>query len=88
MRIDVFEDLLKCKYNRKSQHNMPFDERFQNVKGMYSFNYRIEGKTILLVDDIKTTGASLDECAKQLLLAGAEHIYCITGLVTVKKGKK
>lgn len=89
LKLDIFEDLLSCKYNKKSQHDMPFNERFQNIKGMYNFNYRIEGKTVLLVDDIKTTGASLDECAKQLLLAGAEHIYCITGLITVnKKGKK
>lgn len=87
--LKVYDGLLSCKYRRKSQHNMPIKERFKNIKGMYSTNYKITGKTVLLVDDIKTTGASFDECAKQLLLAGADNVYCVSGLITVaEKGKK
>ncbi len=86
--LKVYYGLLSCKYVSKSQHNMPIKERFSNVKGLYSTNYKVTGKTILLVDDIKTTGASLDECAKQLLLAGAENVYCVSGLISqAKKGK-
>ncbi len=89
LEVKIFEDLLSSKYSSKIQHDLSFKERFFNIKGRYSFNYNITGKTILLVDDIKTTGATLDECAKQLLLAGADSVYCVTGLITQsKKGKK
>ncbi len=88
LNLRVYDRLLSCKYRNKSQHNMLIKERFKNIKGMYSTNYKITGKTVLLVDDIKTTGASFDECAKQLLLAGADNVYCISGLITVaEKGK-
>lgn len=74
----------------KVQHTLKIDQRFKNVKGKYKANKNINlnGKTVLLVDDIKTTGATLDECAKQLLLLGADEVYCITGLTTAKNKKK
>ncbi len=87
--INFCENLLSVRYSPKIQHKTDPKERFSNVKGMYSFNYNVTGKTVLLVDDIKTTGATLDECAKQLLLAGADNVYCVTGLISKsKKGKK
>ena len=87
--LTVYDGLLSAKYVSKKQHDLPIKERFKNVKGIYSSNYKVTGKTILLVDDIKTTGATLDECAKQLLLAGANDVFCICGLITKqKKGKK
>lgn len=39
---------------------------------------RIKGKTVLLVDDIFTTGATVDTCSKVLLDAGAEKVYVLT----------
>ena len=86
--IKFLPDSSKCKHKRKSQHETPLSERVNNVKGRYSFNYSNYGRTLLLVDDIKTTGATLQECTKQLLLSGADRVYCVTGLITENKKKK
>lgn len=76
---------LKCVRSTPSQHMLKANERFGNVKGKYAVSCRVAGKTLLLVDDIMTTGATLDECARQLLLAGAANVYCVTALVGVGK---
>lgn len=78
--------LLKKIVDNNPQHKMNFGERPLNVKGAFVANKKAEGKTILLVDDIKTTGATLNECAKQLLLSGAKDVYCATALIGRNKG--
>ena len=45
----------------------------------------IFGETVLLVDDVCTTGATLRACAHQLKLAGAKEVYCFTVARTDKK---
>ena len=52
--------------------------RRANVSGVYELKDRelIDGKHILLIDDIVTTGATLSECARTLLLGGAESVVC------------
>ena len=85
LNIPLVYSLLGAKFKWKTQHSMAFKERFKNVKDKYYCKEKIEGKTVLLVDDIKTTGATLDECAKQLMVCGANKVYCITGLMTYKK---
>ena len=42
----------------------------------------IAGKHILLVDDIITTGSTLDEAARTLLAAGAAEVCCVTAART------
>lgn len=56
------------------------ERRRANIAGAYSVidPARIEGKRILLIDDIVTSGSTLSECAKTLLLAGAEEVLCAT----------
>lgn len=90
LKLPLCDDLLLCGKNTAVQHKLGFDERFKNTKGKFNANtnYKLNGKTVLLVDDIKTTGATLDECSKQLLLLGADEVYCITGLMTAKNKKK
>lgn len=55
-------------------------ERLTNVSGVYSMKSGadVEGKTVLLVDDIVTTGATLSECARILRRAGAERVLAVT----------
>ncbi|MCL2046322.1 MAG: ComF family protein [Oscillospiraceae bacterium] len=54
------------------------DARIANISGAYKVTdpELIEGKRILLIDDIITTGSTLSECAKVLQEAGANRIIC------------
>ncbi|MBE6750478.1 MAG: ComF family protein [Ruminococcaceae bacterium] len=86
--IRHFKDCLQTVGKKKTQHLLSFEDRVKNVRDVFKCNRNINGKTVLLVDDIKTTGATLNECAKQLLIAGASKVYCVTALATNKKEKK
>ncbi|MBR6510205.1 MAG: ComF family protein [Clostridia bacterium] len=79
---------LKCVKSNKPQHELSGKERFDNVKGLYSAPDLPAGVKILLVDDIKTTGATLNECAKELYKAGASSVYCVAALLSEKKKGK
>lgn len=88
LEIPLIGNALGCNPKKKTQHKTEFKERFNNVKGKYYPNISLNGRRILLVDDIKTSGATLDECAKTLLKAGACEVYCITALITRIKSRK
>lgn len=55
-------------------------ERRTNVKGAFAIHKaaRIVGKRILLLDDVMTTGSTMDECAKELKKAGADTVIAVT----------
>lgn len=46
----------------------------RNVRGAFHCCADLSGKRIILVDDVMTTGASLDECARTLKLHGAARV--------------
>lgn len=52
--------------------------RKQNIKGAFAVDGNVTGKTIVLVDDIYTTGSTLDEAARTLYRNGAEKVYFLT----------
>lgn len=72
--------------NTKDQHTLKAKDRISNLKGAFSIEGKadINGKTVLLCDDIKTTGATLNECSKELLRAGAKEVCCVTAAVVYK----
>jgi ComF family protein len=57
-------------------------ERQANVKGAFAINPRaaehIKGKAIVLIDDVLTTGATLNECSRVLLEGGAKTVQVLT----------
>lgn len=86
LEIPLLKDSLYGKSKFRFQHTLTRDKRFQAVRDKYFFNPErsgeLKGKTVLLVDDIKTTGATLDECARQLLFSGANTVYAVCALIT------
>ena len=62
----------------KKQKELTENERIINVRGAFAVKDNVKGKKILLVDDVFTTGATMDECAKILKRAGATAVYCTT----------
>lgn len=52
--------------------------RKRNVKDAFAADESAKGLSILLVDDVRTTGATLSECAKELKKYGADRVYAIT----------
>jgi ComF family protein len=76
-------DLLSLKRVRQtnSQVGLAQIERRANVDAAFAVNPRdatkIGGKTILLIDDVITTGATLNACTRVLLKAGAANVDCL-----------
>ncbi|MBP1617970.1 MAG: putative amidophosphoribosyltransferase [Bacteroidetes bacterium] len=70
--IPVFADHLVRVIDNPSQTTLGRTERWANVKNIFSVNNpdQFRGKHILLVDDIFTTGSTLESCARQLLECG------------------
>ena len=63
----------------RSQVDLSLAERRQNVRDAFQAAPRlINGKTVLVIDDVTTTGSTLDSCADALLKAGAKSVYGLT----------
>jgi ComF family protein len=64
----------------QSQTTKTLKEREENIDGAFKVRKRdnVKGKNIMLVDDVMTTGATINECGKTMLEAGVKHIYAAT----------
>jgi len=71
--------LIRTRYT-KSQTGKTKAERHHNVKGIFEVSnaQQIKGKTVILVDDVLTTGATLEACLEALIDAGCHEVYIMT----------
>ncbi|GHV29561.1 phosphoribosyltransferase [Clostridia bacterium] len=85
LNIPLVCGLVKLKSNQK-QHKLNLQNRLKNIKGAYDLKEPgiAKGKTILLIDDIVTTGSTLNECARILKLDGASKVLCATIAATAE----
>jgi len=76
-------NILERTRNTGTQTGLKFKERHKNVKGAFKVinNLKIKGKDIILVDDVATTGNTINECARVLKKAGCSRVY---GLVLAR----
>ena len=65
-----------------SQTSLNREQRLENVAGAFQANHMdlLKDKHVLLVDDVITTGATLNECTKTLLKAGAKNVHAVAGI--------
>ena len=78
--LNVDNDILIKSRNTLSQAGLSRNERIENLEDAFEVKdkSKIKGKVLLLVDDVFTTGTTINECSKILLDAGAKEVYSIT----------
>jgi len=76
LNLKILSDLIKIK-DTEDQAKLNFEKRLNNLKDVFKVK-NIPPKKIILIDDIKTTGATIKECAKILKEAGAKEIIALT----------
>ena len=75
---DKLRDAVAKIKETKPQESLGREERKTNLLDAYSCTANVKGKRVLVIDDIKTTGATLNECAKVLKRAGATSVVGLT----------
>ncbi|MEG2015875.1 MAG: ComF family protein [Oscillospiraceae bacterium] len=83
-------ELIVKLYNVPPQHSLDATQRQGNVLGIFDIaqGKDVKEKTILLCDDVKTTGATANECASVLLSAGAKEVCLLCAAITKSNNLK
>ena len=75
--IQNYDGLLICNYSYPSQKSLSQREREDNIQGVFQATEALNGETIVLIDDIASTGSTLRECVRVLKNKGAGKIIII-----------
>jgi len=81
-RVPVAVDALRRVRHTVPQTGLTRNQRLENVRGVFKVAPRrgakVRGKRVLLVDDVMTTRATIEECSKALLAGGAQAVHVLT----------
>ncbi len=85
-RFHLAGNVFLRKRDTDSQIGMTTHQRRENMRGAFAVSSagEVNGKEVLLVDDVLTTGATAAECARVLLRAGASRVWVATAARTMK----
>jgi len=85
LNLPVAKDALRKKKDVPIQHLLSYEERRVNLKDAYfPGKSSVRGKRVLLCDDVYTTGATLESCAKALKEQGAVSVLGVVIAITHK----
>ncbi len=73
--LHLLDNALEKTQNTKAQSTLSKDERLENISNSFVANEKVKDKTILLFDDVSTTGTTLRAATKALLDAGAKEVF-------------
>jgi len=88
--IPMYDNIVKRIINNPSQTGLSYTERVSNVKGIFSIQRggELQGKRVLLIDDVVTTGLTINECSKVLIGAGADEVIAAAVIHPIFDKKK
>ena len=76
--LKLNKTVLRRVKNTPHQSQLDSTERVSNMRGAFEASRNLNGKSVLIIDDVCTTGSTLEECALALKLGGASHVYALT----------
>jgi ComF family protein len=79
-RLSLDPFLLQRKVETPPQTQLNEEERRRNVRGAFAVNPEksLQNRSVLLLDDVYTSGATVNECSRCLKRAGAREVYVLT----------
>lgn len=75
--IENLEDYLKCIKDYPTQKILSSLERQDNISGAFKCENYLNGKNVIIIDDIITTGATISECVRTLKYAGVNQVFIV-----------
>lgn len=76
-QVENISEYFVCIKDYETQKSLTEVERQENIRDVFNFNGDLQGKNVILIDDIMTTGATVAECVRSLKRVGAEDVVVI-----------
>lgn len=75
--VRLATDVVRRVRHTPPQQALALDERRRNIRGAFSSSGEVAGRSVLVVDDVMTSGSTMDEVARVLATAGAARVHAL-----------